>query len=796
MAAATGTYVDDTMQRTVESGWGVAPTGGEYAVLDPRESAVSGGVGTLAVTEPGSSNWAVLPGTNARDSTVRTTIALPEIPAAGGGVYTSVAVRKQTDRSAYRAKFRVLPGGEVRTSFSRVRADGTELFLGGEHSVGIALGAGQFLHVEVQVGGAGPVTLHSRVWLGGQAPDWQSSVTDVAPDAVGDGGATGLHVYLSRSTPAPAVVEFRGVQARVAGTPEPPGTAAVPGVGSADQEPPPAALPGPYAGAGVGAPLLGATAYPVPAGAVVVAPTGDDAAPGTLAAPVRTVARAIELAPSGATIVLRGGSYHESVTIWASKRLTLQPHPYEQVWFEGSSAVSGFEREGDVWVRSGWTAEFDSTPCYNAERCATPDVGFQFVGPNYPMAAHPDQVWIDGSALRQVAALSQVVTGTFYVDDAADRLYLGSDPSGREVRASDLVHAITVNGPGSVVRGVGVRRYGTPLPKIAAIRLVAEGAVLEDVLVTDNATTGIAAVRPDVTLRNVTSTRNGMLGIHAYTADRLRMLGVAATGNNVEHFNTAPVAGGFKITKSRGLEVRDGLFDANLGTGVWLDESVHGAVISGNTITRNGSHGISLELSAEAVVVDNLLAENARAGVKVNNTSGVRIWNNVISWGERAVWIVQDPRLAADPSVPGRDLRQPQPDPTMTWLVGPVTVSGNVFSHPAVGSSCVLCVEDTTGARTAEQMGVTADGNLYNRSGPTSPQDLVRWSADAYSDLASFTAATGQERAGWAVDGAPVLDEAGGLLVAVPDGVALPLPRDVAEAAGVPEGTRAVGLLP
>jgi nitrous oxidase accessory protein NosD len=563
-----------------------------------------------------------------------------------------------------------------------------------------------------------------------------------------------------------------------------------------EEEPLPGASPGPYAGAGTGAPLLGTTAYPVPADAVVVAPTGDDAAPGTLEAPVRTVARAIAMAPSGGTIVLRGGSYHESVTIWAGKQLTLQPHPYEQVWFEGSSAVSGFERDGDVWVRSGWTAEFDSTPCYNADRCATPDPDFQFVSPSYPMAAHPDQVWIDGVPLRQVGALSQVVTGTFFVDDAADRLHLGSDPSGREVRASDLVDAITVNGPGSVVRGVGVRRYGTPIPEIATVKLVAEGAVLEDVLVTDNATTGVTAVRSDITLRNVTSTRNGMLGIHANTADRLRLLDVAATGNNVEHFKTAPVAGGFKITKSRGVEVRDGLFDANLGTGVWLDESVHGAVLAGNTITRNGSHGMSLELSAEAVVVDNLLAENARVGMKINNTSRVQIWNNVVSGGDRAVWIVQDPRLAADPSVPGRDLRQPQPDPTVTWLVGPVTVSGNVFSHPAVGTSCVLCVEDTTGARTAEQMGVTADGNVYNRSGPGSPQHLAWWSARTYGDLASFTAATGQERAGWAVDGPAVVDEAGGLVVAVPDGVARPLPRAVAEAAGVPEGTRAVGLLP
>ena len=113
----------------------------------------------------------------------------------------------------------------------------------------------------------------------------------------------------------------------------------------------------------------GSTSYPVPPDAVAVAPSGDDAAPGTLAAPVRTVARAIALARPGQTVVLRAGEYHESVEVPAGKRLTVQAYPGEAVWFDGSSAVQGWTRSGSGWMHPGWTVRFDSTPCFTPGRC-------------------------------------------------------------------------------------------------------------------------------------------------------------------------------------------------------------------------------------------------------------------------------------------------------------------------------------------------------------------------------------------------------------------------------------------
>jgi hypothetical protein len=56
------------------------------------------------------------------------------------------------------------------------------------------------------------------------------------------------------------------------------------------------------------------TAYPIPGGAYFVSTSGSDTNPGTEAAPWRTIQKAVNSAPSGSTIVIRGGTYRETVS--------------------------------------------------------------------------------------------------------------------------------------------------------------------------------------------------------------------------------------------------------------------------------------------------------------------------------------------------------------------------------------------------------------------------------------------------------------------------------------------------
>ena len=99
---------------------------------------------------------------------------------------------------------------------------------------------------------------------------------------------------------------------------------------------------------------------------------------------------------------------------------------------EGARAVTGFVASGGDWYAGGWTTEWRKT------------TGL-FIHPNRPEAAYPDQVFLDGTPQRQVLSRSAVVPGTFYHDRAADRLWIGHDPTGKLVEASDLSYALYFN---------------------------------------------------------------------------------------------------------------------------------------------------------------------------------------------------------------------------------------------------------------------------------------------------------------------------------------------------------------
>ncbi|MHA7219456.1 right-handed parallel beta-helix repeat-containing protein [Arthrobacter sp. MDT1-48-3] len=584
-------------------------------------------------------------------------------------------------------------------------------------------------------------------------------------------------------------------------SPSPSPTPVVPAPAPAPVVPAPApapVVPAPVAVAASGSAPVGTTSYPVPADAIFVAGNGSDTARGTQDAPLKTIKGAVTKAVSGQTIVLRAGSYLEAVKIPSTKRITLQAFPHEEVWLDGSVPVSGFTPEGRVFVVDGWTAEFDASPTYTWGSADGTQPGWSFVNPSRPMAAHPDQVWIDGTAQRQVRSLADLTAGSFYVDYGADRLFLGSDPAGRQVRAGSIAKAISVQSAGSELKGIGVRRFSPSVPHMAAVTLESSNIAVENVVIEQTSTTGLAVSGTDVRLKGITLTQNGMLGASATYADRLSATNLKVTDNNTEGFNSAPVAGGFKIGRTRTVQVQDSTFTANNGTGLWFDESVVDLTASGNRITGNSGHGISVEISARAVVAGNVVAGNKGHGLKINNTSDVEVWNNSFISNGRPVNIVQDARRAADRGTPGHDPRQAFPDPTMSWINGPVTVRNNVISG-TIGN-CLLCVEDYSGQFSAEAMGVTTAGNVLHRATVSAPTWLVVWSRGAgnpavFATLDTFRAATGQGRSDTELTGGAVADPA---TFRVSDSarsaaVAQPLPARIAGLLRLPSGTLLTG---
>lgn len=536
---------------------------------------------------------------------------------------------------------------------------------------------------------------------------------------------------------------------------------------------------------------------------LVVSPQGSNSGAGTTKDPVRTIGTAVSKAHFGQSILVRGGRYHESVTIPVGKTLHLRAYPGEEVTLDGSQIVSDFTASGNNWVAGNWTVEFDASPTHTHGSKDSSTAGWGFVNPQYPLAAHPDQVWIDGTAQRQVSSRGALRSGTFYVDYNTDRLYLGSNPAGKTVRSSDLVRGLAIRAANSSVEGIDVRRFAPSVPDMGAVTVECSGVSLQDMKITDNATTGLHVGGTDVELIGLDLERNGMLGVNTVYADRLLVRGMTSRGNNTEHFNSSPVSGGLKITRTRGAQVQDSLFDSNNGPGLWLDESVYDAEITRSKITNNAGHGVSLEISARVSMVDNILVGNGGHGIKVNNTSSVRLWNNTIVGPGRPVNIVQDTRRAADPSSPGHDKRRPIPDPTMSWINRDISVGNNILSSAGASGNCLFCVEDYSRTDSAEQMRVSSNGNLYHRPTAGSPRWSVVWSngqqsPSVYTDLNVFASSESQERASYELIGGTVLTADHQVSTRVDDResrVAQPLPVVLAQMAGVPTGTKRLGAL-
>ena len=501
---------------------------------------------------------------------------------------------------------------------------------------------------------------------------------------------------------------------------------------------------------------VGGSSYVVPSGAVVVSPSGSDSAVGSVGAPLRTLGRAIAVAGSGSTIVLRAGSYHESVVIPSSKRLTVQSWPGEAVWLDGSVPVSGWSASGGLW-RTAWSVKFDHSPTYTRGASDNTAANWGFVNPAYPMAAHPDQVWVGGVAQRQMASKSQVGAGSFYYDEAGKTLWLGTNPSGTSVRASSLVQAMRIDSASSVVRGLGIRRFAPSVPDMGAVTVEKPNVTVENVAITDSATTALhvgagSSTISGVTLRNVYVANSGMLGISATYADGLTLDQVVSEHNNVEHFNTAPVSGGFKIARTRGISITNSVFRNNDGPGVWIDESSYNVTIDHNDVRDNTKHGIVARDLGQGRGHEQHRRRQRRVRHQgEQHQLGHRLEQHV----RRQRRPQHQPRARHPPptsaTTAGRDKRQPFPDPTMTWLLGPVTVNNNTIANQH-GGTCLLCVEDYSQQRSAAQIGVTANNDRYTQP-PSSIPYLIVWSRgpgnpDVYNTLTSFHTATGQEANG------------------------------------------------
>jgi hypothetical protein len=418
------------------------------------------------------------------------------------------------------------------------------------------------------------------------------------------------------------------------------------------------------------------TNYPIPASAIFMAANGSDTNPGTQAAPVQTLNKAISLVPTGGTIVARGGTYRDwynsggTTYKIATAGFTLQAYPHEQVWFDGSDVVSsGWTSDGaGHWYLSWNTPSFCNGHYYDfpynnqakAPRNLTGTSGTTYSdnqGPcshwdqygsseaNYPAAGDPQMVFVDGNDMPEVDTLSGATGGKFYYDWANKRIYISTNPSGHTIELAARPTALVLGGTagGYVVRGVGFRHYATN-----EYNNITSGAVyiggnggdtIENDVFSYNAGDGMVySASQNSAVRSSVFAYNGHDGINANghnskgITDNFILTGSVFNHNDNEMYglncSLSCAASGIKMGNMAGYNISNNIFENGQAgaQGAWCDTNCINGVFVHNLTKNNGGAGYFYEEDTAGIVAGNLSVGD-RTGVNLG-AANTKLYNN------------------------------------------------------------------------------------------------------------------------------------------------------------------------
>lgn len=532
-------------------------------------------------------------------------------------------------------------------------------------------------------------------------------------------------------------------------------------------------------------PTIADTDYAIPVDARFVAPTGLDTNPGTLAAPFKTITRAVAASPAGSTIVLRGGTYREQVPA-LSKKLTIQAYPHEKPWMKGSVVTSGWVADGPRWRLNNWTTEFCRT-CVDSRA----------IDPAYPLAGWPDMVFVNGRPLTQVNTLAQVVGNAFMVDYAANTIHIGVTPVNRMVEASAYAMAFNSfpQSSGTVIRGLGFSQYAPfyNVTQNAMVRVNASNWTIESNTFAYSAHNGLVLYSSqNSVVRNNTFLYTGSTAVGGYQPRQLLIEGNRVAYANQEKFGVSWAIAGIKLGKAQGLTVRDNVIEGNASKGFWCDDGCYDFTVTGNFVRENAQHGIMFELSSKGLVAGNVVVKNATYGLRFDGTNNVRVYNNTLirNWINLSFW-----DNTWNNTNPAEILLG------ITWITGENVVYNNILSNTNATGMPLMNVRDLSVVwKPASVMLAASDNNAWYRTNPALPGVLVEWwetktVASKFANLAAYRTATGRELNSLGIDGGTnpfFVNETAGNYSLRPDspavGAGAPLPADMAAALGLPAG--------
>jgi hypothetical protein len=307
----------------------------------------------------------------------------------------------------------------------------------------------------------------------------------------------------------------------------------------------------------------------------------------------------------------------------------------------GAELLSGFVKEGDLWVMKGRPYK---PSVYELGHFKQPGETGYSTGTCRPATLRCDfwaDLFLDDKPLRHVDMLSKVNgTGTWFYDYEAGIIYMYDNPTGRKVEIGKTFWAIS-NGeqPGEdngardiVVKNLVIEKYRTQQQRAVIRARFGFDWIIENNEIRYNHAVGVNLGTGSILRNNIIHT-NGQMGISAHG------LGVLIENNEIAHNNHAGYnwgweAGGSKFVKTTDLVVRHNYAHDNDGPGLWSDISNENVLFEYNVADDNNGPGLFHEISYSATIRYNIARDNYYghhgSGVRISTSGPVKVYGNEI----------------------------------------------------------------------------------------------------------------------------------------------------------------------
>ncbi len=477
---------------------------------------------------------------------------------------------------------------------------------------------------------------------------------------------------------------------------------------------------------------LAVSASTLTAADVYVAPSGNDAASGSMSAPFKTIQKGVGSVGAGGHVWIRGGTYREEITVGSSGTaaapLVISAYGSEKPVIKGSREVTGWvQHSGSIYKKTGWTVESQQVFVNGASlaQCGIP-------------AMYGNGTSVDGTKYFTStigSGIASLAPGRFWYDRAGKVLYVWLADSGNP--ANSVMEASTQRRIMELISSSYVQVKGLAFRHCNASAFAIQGGGIEmgnhtrlencDIQWCDFAGVAMGYQKSGDEIIGCTVSNCGDSGINGSSSSQFTISGCTIAYNNYRNFNFMWHAGGVKLaTDAYGTLDHNNVHD-NKGNGIWFDYVDSGAasVVNGNTVTGNaGDAGIMIEASKSVTVKNNVLVGNGRRGLYVAASDNVVVAHNTFSAnsGVATVCVAGMPRA-------GKTLTN-------------ISVFDNVISGNTA-SSDIMIVKENGG----DIKGLTCDYNcVWRPSGSIAMWSGLDgrggWAGTTYTSMTAWRAAT------------------------------------------------------